>query len=208
MPQFYFLLSFLFSTSLLASSNLSPSQMQSQGCHDLERKSCKSLLTGHCEAIYLATSKASQECQKISQASLKTICGDDPSNLYPSETECVGSKKIKVKCPKNMKSMTQKDVEHLYACPDLHQELCLKLCGSRFDHSEIREFYQTGRKPGLICLDGSNAIMKTGVAFDQDPVRKKCMDVHTGISKWCINHDYKIGKIKLGAFFKCGAKME
>lgn len=179
----------------------------SKGCKDLDRRSCKSEITGHCEAVYLASSKASKECKIISKANVKNVCGNKEAKIFKSETECIAEKKVQINCPPNLKSITQDSVKLLYACPKLHKSLCKNICGARYDHVEVREFYQTGRQPGVICLDTSTDEIKAGEDYGQDPVRIKCTEVHSGISSWCIGYNYEVGSVKLGAFFKCGGKI-
>ncbi len=198
---------YLVSSFTYAETNLSPSSMMGQGCKDLDRRSCKSEITGHCEAVYLASKKASLKCKNISKENVKNVCGDKNAKIFKSETECIGVKTDQKKCPKNLKSITQDSVKLLYSCPNLHKSLCKKICGARYNHSEVREFYQTDRQPGVICLDTSNEEIKAGEHYSKDPVRTKCTEIHSGISSWCIGYNYEIGTVKLGAFFKCGGKI-
>lgn len=207
MKKLIYISLFALSSFSLAETTFSPSSMLRQGCKDLDRRSCKSEITGHCEAVYLASPKASKDCKKISKENVKNICGHIKAKIFKSETECIGVLKDQKNCPTDLQSITQDSVKSLYSCPKLHKSLCKKICGARYDHVEVREFYQTGRQPGVICLDTSSDEVKAGENYSKDPVRTKCTEVHSGVSSWCIGFDYEIGSVKLGAFFKCGGKI-
>ena len=74
-------------------------------------------------------------------------------------------------------------------------------------YSDIREFFQTNRKPGVTCLDNSIAEEKNGAKYSQDPIRNSCMEEHQGNSAWCIVYNRKLADVPFGAFVQCAGKI-
>lgn len=182
-----------------------PSTMRGQGCGQLDRKICKSKHSGFCEAVYIASENASPECKSLSPANIEQVCGDREAKLFNSDSECVAPVPSN-DCPKEIGDVRQSDIEKLYSCPAIQPSLCKQLCGSRYDSIDIRNFYQTDRKPGVTCIDGSSEDQRNGVAYNEDPVRKSCTENHQGNSAWCVSYNKSHNGVNYGAFVQCVGK--
>jgi hypothetical protein len=110
-------------------------------------------------------------------------------------------------CPANYAELKPLDAEGLHQCKALHADICREFCGARYDKSEVRNFIQTGGKPGLVCLDISLDETKNGVLLSQDPSRKDCTEQHQGKMRWCIKYQSDI-KASFGPFLQCAGRIE
>lgn len=181
------------------------STMRSNGCGDLTRKICKSKHTGVCEAVYVASENASAECKEKSPQNIENVCGDRNAKLFSSDSECVAPVTA-LNCPLEITEIKQTDVERLANCPSVQLPLCKEVCGVRYDYVDIRNFYQTDRKPGVTCIDGSDEDMRNGVAYSEDPIRKSCTENHQGNAAWCVSYNKSFNGVKFGAFVQCVGK--
>jgi hypothetical protein len=186
--------------------HLSPSNMRSSDCNELTRKICKSKNTGFCEAVYIAKDKADKRCLEKSYQNIINVCGTESAKLFSNDKECVGSLSNK-NCPSDLKDLKQSHVENIAGCVHLHKALCKKVCGARYDNIDVRQFFQTGRKPGLLCQDVSIEEVKAGVKYSADSQRAQCQEIHQGNFTWCTNVENSWNGVVFGAFVQCQGRM-
>lgn len=181
--------------------------MSVAGCHDVTRKICKSIKTGLCEAVYIATDKATKECKEtITPQNIENVCGSRDSKLYNSDMECIGPVQGK-NCPAQIDGIKAEHVEGIYQCLSIQKSLCYAACGARYDKIDVRNFFQTEGKPGLLCMDESIENIKNGVSLTEDKMRKSCLEVHQGVMEWCINYNLSYNGVSFGAFLQCAGRM-
>jgi hypothetical protein len=206
---------FLFSTLALAQDRnsdikngqpLSSSSMKNMGCNNITRKICKSSKTGYCEAVYVNNPNASEACKNFEPQNIESVCGSSTAQLFDSDMECINPLQGG-NCPRTIQEIETRHVEGIYQCLSIQKDLCREVCGARYDKIDVRNFYQTGRKPGLLCMDETLDQTKNGVNLYQDPSRASCLETHEGVMKWCINYNKSYNGIDLGAFVACAGRI-
>ncbi len=186
---------------------LTTSNLRSQGCFELDRKICKSKNSGFCEAVYVANKKSSEECKNMTPKNIRNVCGSSNAHLFDNEKDCINAKPNN-SCPENVSMINASHLDILYSCKSIQLELCQKVCGSRYNLIDIRNFFQTNRKPGVACIDVSTNEFKLGTTYSDDKSRVKCLEKHRGNDSWCINYNHEINGINLGAFVQCAGKID
>ncbi len=106
-------------------------------------------------------------------------------------------------CPSTLAELRQPDVSRIASCASVHEEVCIAVCGPRYDKIEVRNFGQTGSRPGVLCQDTSIDSMKHGKSYAADPMRASCLEVHQGTFSWCTNYNRTVQGVNFGAFVQC-----
>lgn len=189
---------------------LSKSSLRSQGCDEITQKFCVEPSTNKCLGVYVALSTASEKCKNATPGNIQSVCGSPDAKIFETGKECMMSQAniTQDKAIKNIKDIKQSNIEQVYSYTGLHKNLCKELCGSRYDKNDIRNFNQTGGKPGLLCSDESMEASKNGMKYTDDPTRKSCLETHAGNYTWCINYNKSFNGVDFGAFVACAARIQ
>jgi hypothetical protein len=110
-------------------------------------------------------------------------------------------------CPVDLAGLRQPQVPRVASCASIHKDVCVAVCGARYDTLDIRNFGQTGSKPGLLCQDTSIEPMKNGKSYVTDPLRANCLEVHEGTFQWCTNYNRTVNGVNFGAFVQCQGRI-
>lgn len=200
---------FLLTSTAFAQVSLSPSNMKSQGCNDITQKACRNNKTNICEGVYVANPTATQVCKDYTSVNIENVCGTKDAKIFKTHKECVLSEtKVPKKQPKSLSDIKQSDIEQIYTFTKLHKNLCNDVCGARYDKIDVRQFHQTNRKSGVVCLDDSIDDIKNGVKFSDDAMRYSCLETHAGVFKWCINYNKSLNNVDFGAFLQCAGRIK
>lgn len=183
---------------------LSESSMRSYGCKDIIGRTCKSSKTGYCEAVYVATEKATEECKARTVDNIEKVCGSRNAKIFATSKECIGTQ---AEGPPTIRDLKQKDIDRIYLYSKLHGDLCREVCGPRYDATDVRNFRQTGRKPGLACVDSSTEAKKNGTLLLGDRNRAECSEIHRGVYDWCVGYGKNWNGIDFGPFLQCLGKI-
>ncbi len=106
-------------------------------------------------------------------------------------------------------------VKEIYRCPALYRDLCIDVCGARYENSEVREAMQLPKSErAVVCLDPSISVIKNGSPYCEDRERHACYSGIEGRSAggggrtWCVQLNNVYGGIKLGAYLQCAARLD
>lgn len=140
---------------------------------------------------------------------MENTCGDKNAKLYNTGKECIlaHTKLNPNKSPKTIQALKKSDIEKIYSYVDLHKDICREACGARYDLIDIRNFFQTERKPGLACSDQNLNKIKNGINLKDDPQRKSCTEIHSGVFRWCINYNKVLNGIDFGPYIQCAGRL-
>ena len=106
-------------------------------------------------------------------------------------------------------------VKELYRCPALYRNLCIDVCGSRYEDSDVRQAMRLPKgERAVVCLDPSISVIKNGSPYSDDRERHGCFSGIEGRSAggggrtWCVQLNNVYDGRSLCAYLQCAGRLD
>ncbi len=182
-------------------------RLEAAGCTAPEVRFCQTPADASSCLPVVISGTASDACDALDAEAIAATCGSPGADLYDDPAACGSIIQMGVEppaevepitrtadgCPATPADITYEDRWILHRCTNLQPVMCDQLCGPRYNWIDVRNFWQTNGHPGPGCFDGSYADMRNGMAYDADPMREYCREIHGGGTDpdgnkrhWCV----------------------